>query len=438
MKTKIYVLAIMGIFLTLSLYSQNKDLTLTFTAENNGEYLILDSILIRNLTQGGDIMLYDTSYIVSNNHVEFENNYEQFIVSDNYPNPFTKETHLDIYLPSESLVNITVFNLLGQTVAFYSSDFSPGAHKLTFNPGNESCYILTISGENFSRTLKLINNQRNQGICSISYAGSFETEPVFKNGIITTELVITEGDKLLMVGYVGTDESGFSDSPETSVDYVFQFATNIPCSGYEIVEYEGQEYNTIQVKGQCWMKENLNVGEMISANNNQSNNSTIEKYCMLNDENWCDQLGGLYQWNEAMQYATETGGQGICPDGWHIPSDQDWSVLEGVADSEHSICSTQWGGSGWRGTDAGGNLKTTGTEWWQYPNTGATDAYDFSVLPAGYIVQNGFWGVEYKSYFWSSDYPEMNYRDLDWDQAKIKRDNGEEMVAFSIRCIKNP
>jgi uncharacterized protein (TIGR02145 family) len=438
MKTKFYLLIIWGLYLTLNLPAQNKDLILTFTAENNGEYLVLDSVLIRNLTQGEDIMLYDTSYIVNNDQLAFNSKSDIVFISDNYPNPFTSETHFDVYLPSKSFLNISVNNLIGQTVARYSNQFERGNHVFRFSPGNEICYFLTVSGESFSKTLKLINNNNNPGNCSISYTSSTKSQTLFKNDIITSGFLFDAGDELLMVGYAGSEESGFSDAPETSMDYVFQFATNIPCPGYEIVEFEGQEYNTIQVKGQCWMKENLNVGDMISANNNQSNNNTIEKYCMLNDENWCDQLGGLYQWNEAMQYANETGGQGICPDGWHIPSDQDWRVLEGVADSEYAICATQWGGSGWRGTDAGGNLKTTGTEWWQYPNTGATDAFGFSVLPAGYIVQNGFWGVEYKAYFWSSEYPEMYYRDLDWDQAKIKRDDGDGLAAFSIRCIKNP
>ncbi len=89
------------------------------------------------------------------------------------------------------------------------------------------------------------------------------------------------GDELLFVGYNELGESGMVDSPEESATYTIQFATNIPCMGAPTVEYEGQTYNTIQIYSQCWLKENLNVGAMISATQSQENNNTIEKYCPL-------------------------------------------------------------------------------------------------------------------------------------------------------------
>ena len=59
---------------------------------------------------------------------------------------------------------------------------------------------------------------------------------------------------------------------------------------------------------------------MIQGNQNAANNGVIEKYCYNDDPNNCNTYGGLYQWNEAMQYVTTQGAQGICPSGWHIPT----------------------------------------------------------------------------------------------------------------------
>ncbi|MBK7631804.1 MAG: hypothetical protein IPJ23_14080 [Ignavibacteriales bacterium] len=88
--------------------------------------------------------------------------------------------------------------------------------------------------------------------------------------------------------------------------------------GQDII-YEGKTYGTVLIGTQCWMKENLNVGTMIQGNSNQSNNGVKEKYCYNNDTANCSIYGGLYQWNEAMQYVTTEGARGICPEGW-IPT----------------------------------------------------------------------------------------------------------------------
>jgi len=84
---------------------------------------------------------------------------------------------------------------------------------------------------------------------------------------------------------------------------------------------DGKTYNTVLIGTQCWMRENLNIGTRIDGSQNQTDNGTIEKYCYDDLESNCDIYGGLYQWDEAMQYVTTQGVQGICPAGWHLPTD---------------------------------------------------------------------------------------------------------------------
>lgn len=105
----------------------------------------------------------------------------------------------------------------------------------------------------------------------------------------------------------------------------------IPCPGIPTVEYEGKIYNTVQIGEQCWLKENLDVGTMIESNSlgfQQTDNGIIEKYCYDNDPANCETYGGLYEWPEAMQYTTTEGSQGICPNGWHIPTLSEFEALE--------------------------------------------------------------------------------------------------------------
>ena len=98
-----------------------------------------------------------------------------------------------------------------------------------------------------------------------------------------------------------------------------------------------QSYATVQIGDQIWMAENLNIGLFVesveremtgSTHSDVHNNDIIEKFGYLNGIAYCETYGGLYDWNEMMQYQTIEGVQGICPDGWHIPTDQEWKDLE--------------------------------------------------------------------------------------------------------------
>jgi uncharacterized protein (TIGR02145 family) len=104
------------------------------------------------------------------------------------------------------------------------------------------------------------------------------------------------------------------------------------------ISYAGKIYHTIKIGSQTWLKENLDVGTMIKGNQDQSNNGTIEKYCFDDDPANCATYGGLYQWNEAMQYSVVEGSKGICPDGWHMPTYGEFQTLiKSVNDDGNSL-----------------------------------------------------------------------------------------------------
>jgi hypothetical protein len=82
---------------------------------------------------------------------------------------------------------------------------------------------------------------------------------------------------------------------------------------------DGQSYPTVQIGNQCWMAKNLNIGEMMISSytgynhSSVSNNGITEKYCQNNDSSNCLIYGGLYDWDEMMNYTTMEGARGICP-----------------------------------------------------------------------------------------------------------------------------
>lgn len=211
-----------------------------------------------------------------------------------------------------------------------------------------------------------------------------------------------------------------------------------PCNGETSILYEGQTYSIVAIGTQCWMAENLNVGTRINGANGQTNNPTLEKYCYADLESNCDIYGGLYQWNEMMQYSTAPGVQGICPPGWHLPTDEEWKQLEGAVDSQYGYPDAEWDGLGFRGLDACYHLKST-TGW--YNNGNGDDSFGFTALPGGRRYSSGsFLNLGYYAYFWSSsEYSGSSawYRSLHYSSGKVGRDYGYKTNGFSVRCLQD-
>ena len=126
-----------------------------------------------------------------------------------------------------------------------------------------------------------------------------------------------------------------------------------------------------------------------------------------------------------MQYVTFQGTQGICPSGWHIPSDEEWTKLSNYLGGE---------------SEAGGKVKEEGTVHWYPPNV-ATNSSGFTGLPGGYRNSSGsFLNLEYAGFYWSSSQSStLNawYRDLYYNNTVMTRNNWDKVVGFSVRCLKN-
>jgi uncharacterized protein (TIGR02145 family) len=204
---------------------------------------------------------------------------------------------------------------------------------------------------------------------------------------------------------------------------------------------DGKTYNTVLIGSQCWFTQNLNVGTRINGPVSQSNNSIIEKYCYYDNESNCDVYGGLYQWNELMNYTSSSnsnpsGRQGICPTGWHVPSDAEWCQMEIFLDAT-VVCET----TGWRGANAGGKMKETGTTHWSSPNTNATNSSGFTALPGGVRYSGGgFYDLANYADFWSaagSSSTSAWLRYLGYYDAQVGRGGNDKASGYSGRCVKD-
>ena len=212
------------------------------------------------------------------------------------------------------------------------------------------------------------------------------------------------------------------------------------CGGQDSLLYYDRYYSLVEIGGQCWFAENLATDKYSNGDNiptgltnTQWGNTTAGAYAVYNDDIANDAIyGKLYNW-----YTTGDS-RGVCPTGWHVPSDCEWMFLEGglgINISEQELVAL-------RGLSQGGNLKFIFG--WSAPNTGATNATGFSALPGGFKWPFGttYWNVSENSYFWSKSESEQQvawFRSLNFNDGKIGRFNwdfGLKQSGMSIRCIK--
>ncbi len=226
----------------------------------------------------------------------------------------------------------------------------------------------------------------------------------------------------------GLDEHAYtlewkiSNNCYNSTDYVTISFGNAWVCGTDFTDNrDNQVYPTVQIGSQCWMAKNLNVGTQIFSGQNPSNNGTIEKYCYSNDTDNCDLYGALYNWKEAMNYTTTPGIQGICPEGWRIPTTIEWQNLNNFA-SPDPAC----------------KLKINASFAWNVLDC-ITDQFGFSAMGAGKLDGVNFMQLMGAANFWTSDeHNSVNSKFItfidgasDFYQLNISKNNG-----LSIRCIK--
>ncbi len=192
-----------------------------------------------------------------------------------------------------------------------------------------------------------------------------------------------------------------------------------------VTDIDNNIYNTVQIGSQCWLKENLKVTK-------NPEGKAITRYCYDNDPKICDNDGGLYDWNTAMNNSKEEGAQGICPNDWHIPKDSEWYILEKSLATNIYTCSSS---RGKENKGSAGGCKPAGEKLVLDGSSG------FEAILSGYRYPEGNWGSmfdrrEIVAAFWSS----TEQGDGAWDRYLDKSDSyrykNEKGYGFSIRCIK--
>ena len=227
----------------------------------------------------------------------------------------------------------------------------------------------------------------------------------------------------------GNFTSSISGLEPNTTYHVRAYATNSAGTGYGstmsfttlrgAVDADGNAYPTVIIGGQEWFAENLrttryNDGTPIPNFTNAWEILSTGAYCWYdNDPANVKTYGALYNW-----HAVNTGK--LCPTGWHVPTDVEWTALTDYV-----------------GSDAGTKLKSTSG--WNAGGNG-TDDYGFSALPGGLRYGGYFVGVENSGYWWSStnlDGANAWYRFMNYGFGDVTPGGNGKKCGFSVRCVRD-
>jgi uncharacterized protein (TIGR02145 family) len=490
-------------------------------------------VLIENLTQGGDTVLYfpDTVLTIDISGIDpVSGGKNGFAVSQNYPNPFETKTNVDVFMPERGDLSLNVYDISGRKIADYKATHRRGMQHFTFFAGNAKSYILSVCSGKYLQHIQMIQfGEAGSASPHIEHHGSTTTkEPEIKQKSLRSYFDYEQGDELKFTAYISVDHVSITDTPSGSEVYFFDInnvSPSTPTAGTHVsneteIEWnwntvsdadgyaynttddystatdngtntsftqtgltcetsytlyvwaynawcesdaleltentgdcqpfecgtmlidtrDGSGYQTIQIGSQCWMAENLNYEDNVNGHS----------WCYDDSPSNCDTYGRLYDWEASMEGAagstsSPSGVQGICPDGWHIPSDEEWKELEGEVDAVYNYGDEEWDIAGFRGEDAGSALAGNASLW----NNGGLKNHasfgnsGFGSLPGGRKSSSGeFTGLGNYAYFWSTTEDNVFpgyafYHGMHYDNVKASRYNENKGNALNVRCIKD-
>jgi uncharacterized protein (TIGR02145 family) len=383
---------VLAIFAILKVNAQNYLIAFTGSGASNtvslvkvenlatGEMITLNGTDILNLKGDRSITSIDDKNIKSGLKI--------------YPNPMIDNSIIEVYPPISGNATISIFNMSGKQITQIQSYLENSMQQFRLSGDGKGLYIVNIKGSNYQLSGKLICNGNTNGMLTIENISN-NNQAIdkdvsmmrFKSTFSTINMQYTVGDRLKFTGISGKYSRVTTGIIEQDKIIAFNF---MPCT-----DGDNNNYQVVKIGTQEWTAENLKTTKL--------NDSTLliesikgvewrepnSWYSHRNDTTYAwigpkDPYGALYN---GVAVSTSK----LCPTGWHVPTDAEWTTL-----------TTYLGGE----SVAGGKLKETSLTHWDYINTGATNETGFTALPGGYcdggLASGPGRDFGFEGYYWST------------------------------------
>ena len=384
----------------------------------------------------------------------------------NHPNPFNGTTDVLLAATDAGAVTLEIADVNGRIVETTHALSLPTGprHQFRITLTAAGTYVMTARQNGKTASIKMVNNGGGNGN-KIEYAGNVETwctasllPKSHTRGAVIHPFDF--GDVMEYAGYAAINgrmdtviiSQPLADSQEIVMTFEGVQTDGLPCPGIPtLTDINGNVYNTALIGSQCWMKENLRATKFLDNTEIALGTYTSSDPCYYDDSESripLEERGYLYNWSAAMHGAASSsavpsGVQGVCPNGWHLPSEAEWEALkEYVSAQPEYTC----------GGNTSNIAKAMASElWWDSYNGGcnpgdqrnsSNNATGFSAVPAGTLGVYGYDDARYSAHFWSatenSGYTAAAiYYGLDHDTSEFFMATTVKERRASVRCLRD-
>jgi uncharacterized protein (TIGR02145 family) len=431
------------IFIMLCLfagYTFGQDYLITFTAK--GASNSIDSILVENVTQRKSITIGGTDLLrlqktVTTDAQRFNHHDKNLRI---YPNPIVEYAKVEFYSPVSGNVSIDLFDISGQQKFTMKKEMDMGINSFFLSGLEKGFYSIRIHSTAYNYSGKIVSCSEIESVEKVSinnFTNNNTTTPNFKSAEAEIRMQYNANNQLRFTAFSGNFATIISDVPSESKTIDFEF--------FDSKDADNNVYKVVQLGTQFWMAENLRTTTYndkskitIETDDVKWETLTTPAYCWYNNDKntYGEKYGALYNW-----YAVNTGK--LCPTGWHVPSDEEWTVLSTYLETK---------GFGYKGSNKD-IAKSMATVWgWNNEDTEDGDvgyepeknnASGFSGPPAGVrggrvgMGYYGYWAMGSRAQWWSSteDNATAFTRHFFYYQSVLNRFYSGKSVGFPVRCV---
>jgi len=280
-------------------------------------------------------------------------------------------------------------------------------------------------------------NDQNGGSSSSAAVSSSSSKPSSSSSVSSSssaEASLSSSSSIVL--------SSSSTAPSSSS--IYQTSDSCPnastmpvdATGVGSVSCGGETYKTVKIGEQVWMARNLNYAANSSVCYGDQTGGDSQDMCGTYGRmyNWATAIGIPSNYNnELYNPSSNTNYRGVCPEGWHIPSDAEWAILMQTVNPSCIPLAN---------CDGAGTKLKSASLWNSYNDIPkGTDDYGFTALPGGrYFDSDGFIGIGESGYWWSSteyDADRALHRRMNEDRESVKWDANAKSSLFSVRCLKD-
>jgi uncharacterized protein (TIGR02145 family) len=433
------LLFLIAVFCTLQTNAQPYSISFSGTGLTSVKVENLTSGLIVNLNAGDILLLSTTTGIPEINNMKSSG-------MKVYPNPMTDKSTLEFLPPVAGDLIISVCDMTGKVLTQFKSYVENYTQEFSLSGIKEGLHIINVQGNGYQFSEKLFSNGKYNETAIIARVSNNVLTVAEKKYIqdskgvkANVDMVYNAGERLKYTAVSGNNSTVMTDIPVADKTVTFTFT--------ECKDGDNNYYPVVQINTQLWMADNLKTTKFkngtdiipLVPDNTAWSNLRTPGYCWYdnNEASYKNTYGALYNW-----YTANTGN--LCPNGWHVPTDLEWTTLENYLISN---------GFNYDGTTTGNKIAkalASTTLWTSSAITGVVgntdypakrNATGFTALPGGTRYSTGTFNDFGKDgYWWSTtgfSGTDVWFRFLPFNYSNVFSNYDAKWNGFSVRCLKD-